>query len=221
MAAPSNLKLISFDTCPFVQRCAITLNEKKVEFEREIIDLNNKPQWFRDISPLGKVPVLQVGDTNLFESSVIMEYLDEVAQPTLLPEDPLERAEHKSWLVFSGELLNIQYQLSHSRREETFNRIEQDLHRRYKNIEARIDDKGFFSGEKIGLVDCAFGPFFMRAAILQYILGTEWFESFPKIDKWQENLLSRETFQNSVVDDFQEIYEESMAKKEGVLANFM
>ena len=70
MTAP--LKLISHKLCPYVQRAVIALTEKGVAFERIDIDLANKPDWFLKISPLGKTPVLQVSDTAIFESAVIL-----------------------------------------------------------------------------------------------------------------------------------------------------
>jgi len=70
------LTLVSFDLCPYVQRAAIALAEKGVPFERRDVDLANKPDWFEAISPLGKVPLLQVDDEVLFESAVIVEYLE-------------------------------------------------------------------------------------------------------------------------------------------------
>ena len=71
------LKLISHKLCPYVQRAVIALTEKGVPFERIDIDLANKPDWFLKISPLGKTPVLVVGDKAIFESAVILEYLEE------------------------------------------------------------------------------------------------------------------------------------------------
>ena len=71
------LKLISHKLCPYVQRAVIALTEKGVPFERIDIDLANKPDWFLKISPLGKTPVLVVGDHAIFESAVILEYLEE------------------------------------------------------------------------------------------------------------------------------------------------
>jgi len=90
MAAP--LKLISHKLCPYVQRAVIALSEKGVAFERIDIDLANKPDWFLAISPLGKTPVLQVGDFAIFESAVILEYLEETQLSPLHPADPLRRA---------------------------------------------------------------------------------------------------------------------------------
>ena len=83
----TKLRLISFPLCPYVQRAAIALAEKGVDFERIDIDLANKPDWFLKLSPLGKVPVLVVEQDGreevLFESAVIAEYLDETIAPRL------------------------------------------------------------------------------------------------------------------------------------------
>jgi glutathione S-transferase len=79
--------------CPFVQRAAIVLHFKQIPFRLKHVDLADPPDWFRAISPFGKVPVLRVdGTTVVFESAVINEFLDEVTPGRLLPEEPLERA---------------------------------------------------------------------------------------------------------------------------------
>src|ERR1700730_11729626 len=104
MAAP--LKLISHKLCPYVQRAVIALTEKGVGFERIDIDLANKPDWFLALSPLGKTPVLQVGDSAIFESAVILEYLEETEPKPLHPADALTRAEHRGWIEFGSAVLS-------------------------------------------------------------------------------------------------------------------
>ena len=94
----AELRLISHKLCPYVQRAVIALTEKGVAFERIDIDLANKPGWFLAISPLGKTPVLGVGDTAIFESAVILEYLEETQPKPLHPADALARAEHRAWI---------------------------------------------------------------------------------------------------------------------------
>src|SRR2546421_12079933 len=96
------LRLISHKLCPYVQRAVIALTEKGVAFERIDIDLANKPDWFLAISPLGKTPVLQVGDTAIFESAVILEYLEETQPKPLHPADPLARATHPGLIHFGS-----------------------------------------------------------------------------------------------------------------------
>ena len=66
------LTLVSHHLCPYVQRAAIALTEKAVPFDRIDVDLADKPAWFTAISPLGKTPVLKVGDAAIFESAVMV-----------------------------------------------------------------------------------------------------------------------------------------------------
>src|SRR5258708_35355779 len=51
----ADLTLVSYDLCPYVQRAAIALSEKGVDFRRVDVDLSDKPEWFRAISP-GTIP---------------------------------------------------------------------------------------------------------------------------------------------------------------------
>ena len=91
----------------------ILLRAKDVEFDVTYVNLREKPDWFLEISPHGKVPVLKVDDEILFESSAIAEYLDEVVSPRLHPEDPIARAKNRAWTdftpTFAGALSKIHY----------------------------------------------------------------------------------------------------------------
>ena len=124
----ARLKLISHKLCPYVQRAVIALTEKGVAFERIDIDLANKPDWFLAFSPLGKTPVLQVGDVAIFESAVILEYLEETQPTPLHPADPLEArrasrldririgcSQRHRWFLRRGGRGNIQSQNSPTR----------------------------------------------------------------------------------------------------------
>ncbi len=86
----ANYMLVSFKTCPWVQRSAIILREKNMPFEFRHIERDNRPDWFLAISPHKKVPVLRIDDkVSLFESNAINEYLDETIAPRLHPDDPM------------------------------------------------------------------------------------------------------------------------------------
>src|SRR5215469_6746343 len=68
----SKYLLVSFKTCPWVQRAAIVLREKNIPFEFRHIEPDNRPDWFLAISPHKKVPVLRIDDkVSLFESNAI------------------------------------------------------------------------------------------------------------------------------------------------------
>ncbi|HSH89208.1 MAG TPA: glutathione S-transferase family protein, partial [Ramlibacter sp.] len=100
------LTLISHALCPYVQRAAIVLAEKNALFTRRYVDLSDKPAWFLEVSPLGKTPVLLVGDAPIFESAVICEFLDETLGPRLHPQEALQRARHRGWMEFGSAVLH-------------------------------------------------------------------------------------------------------------------
>ena len=113
MASPkSDLELISHPVCPYVHRAAALLTEKGVPFTMRHIDLNAKPGWFLKLSPRGKVPVLRTEGTAIFESLVILEYLDEKFPPQMLPEEPLERARLRMWVEITNDLMAGHYKIA-------------------------------------------------------------------------------------------------------------
>src|SRR5262249_44099157 len=90
--------LVSFKTCPWVQRAAIVLREKKIDFEFQHIGPANRRGWFPTISPHRRGPVLPVDDgVSLFEPNAIAESLAETVPPRLHPEEPVARAVNRAW----------------------------------------------------------------------------------------------------------------------------
>ncbi len=154
------LKLISHKLCPYVQRAVIALTEKGVAFERIDIDLANKPDWFLKVSPLGKTPVLMVGDHAIFESAVILEYLEDTQDKPLHPADPLLRAEHRAWIEFGSAVLNDIAGLYSAGDEAAFKTKAAQLEARFARLEARVGAARWFDGETFSLVDAVFGPVF-------------------------------------------------------------
>src|SRR5437879_11403037 len=146
MATP--LKLISHKLCPYVQRAVIALSEKGVAFTRIDIDLANKPDWFLKISPLGKTPVLVVGDRAIFESAVILEYLEETQAKPLHPADPLGRAEHRAWIEFGSAVLNDIAGFYAAQDEAAFKAKAIQLEQRFGRLEARVVAAPWFRSEE-------------------------------------------------------------------------
>jgi glutathione S-transferase len=82
----------------------MVLHEKGLDFETREVDLSNKDKEFLSVSPTGKVPVVVVDGDALYESNVVNQYLDEVADgPKLLPDDPKERAYARIWMSFADD----------------------------------------------------------------------------------------------------------------------
>ena len=156
------LVLVSHNLCPYVQRAVIALSEKSVPFERIVVDLANKPDWFEAVSPLGKVPLLRVGEVVIFESAVILEYLEETQPKPLHPADPVRRAEHRAWMEFGSSILNDIWGLYVAPDAAGFIAKAATLKEKFSRLEARLGDGPWFSGPRFSLVDAAFGPIFSR-----------------------------------------------------------
>src|SRR3954453_11968093 len=198
----SSLKLISHKLCPYVQRAVIALTEKEVPFQRIDIDLANKPDWFLAISPLGKTPVLQVADTAIFESAVILEYLEETQPHQLHPADPLRRAEHRAWIEFGSAMLNDIARFYAAPDEATFKARTSQLEQRFARLEARVAASPWFDGESFSLVDAVFGPVFRYFDVFDEIADFGILNGKPKLARWREALSARTSVRSAVSKDY-------------------
>jgi glutathione S-transferase len=195
------LKLISHKLCPYVQRAVIALTEKGVPFERIDIDLANKPDWFLKISPLGKTPVLLVGDHAIFESAVILEYLEETEARPLHPSDPLRRAEHRAFIEFGSAVLNDIAGLYSAPDEAAFKAKAAQLEARFARLETRIIGP-WFDGESFSLVDTVFGPVFRYFDVFDEIADFGILTGKPKLARWRQNLAARASVKSAVGSDY-------------------
>jgi glutathione S-transferase len=204
----SKLTLVSHHLCPFVQRAAIALSEKGTEFERITIDLANKPEWFKAISPLGKVPLLKLArpgkdEAVLFESAVICEFIEESqAGQALHPSDPVERAQHRAWIEFASATLGDIYALETTPDAATFESKRQALADKFARIEAALGNGPFFAGERFSLVDAAFAPAFRYFDALDEIADLGILVNKPKVDAWRHALAHRPSVRSAVAADY-------------------
>lgn len=217
MSETPSLELISFKVCPFVQRSVIALNEKQVDYTLTHIDLSDPPAWFNEISPLGKVPVLKVGEQPIFESAVILEYLDEVYAPQLHPEDVLQKAIHRSWIEFCSKLIMTQFKMLTAKEKAGFEESRDALQAGLQRLETVLaKEQPFFAGEAFSLVDTVYAPLFMRLQIVEGIrpLGLDISE---RMQVWSDALLARESVKNSVVEDFETVFMAFLKKQNGYI----
>jgi glutathione S-transferase len=206
MSQPQKLELVSFKVCPFVQRSAIALNEKGIGYTLTHINLQDPPDWFKAISPLGKVPVLLVDGKPLFESAVILEYLDEVFPPSLHPADPLEKAVHRGWIEFCSELIMRQFHTLTAKDEGAFNEACDSLKLGLQRLDGQLAAEGpYFAGQDFHLVDCVYAPLFMRLALVKKNFGLA-LELSPRMQAWSDALLALDAVKTSVVEDFEAVF---------------
>lgn len=191
-------RLLSHALCPYVQRAAIVLTEKGVAFDRVDIDLAHKPDWFLQLSPLGKTPVLMVDGEALFESSVICEYLDEIVPPTLHPVDPLARARHRAWMAFGSAVLDGIAAFYSAPDADTLAARANVLRTRFEAVEAVLTQGPYFDGERFSMVDAVFGPVFRYFDVFDPYDDGAIFERTPKVRAWRLALAQRPSVQGAV-----------------------
>ena len=214
------LQLISHKLCPYVQRAVIALTEKGVPFERIDIDLANKPDWFLALSPLGKTPVLRAGDTPIFESAVILEYLEDTQAPALHPADQLARAEHRAWIEFGSAILNDIAGLYAAADETGFNAKVQVLKERFIRLEARL--KGpWFDGERFSLVDVVFGPVFRYFDAFDRIGDFGVLAGLPKVAAWRAALAARPAVRDAVAPEYPALLRDFLRTRGSHLSRLM
>jgi len=200
----SRLELISHHLCPYVQRASIALDEKGVAFERTNVDLSAKPDWFRAISPLGKVPLLRVDGEVLFESAVICEYLDETATPALHPKDPLERARHRAWMEFGSSILNDIAGFYTASDEASLGAKRDAIRSKMERLDGVLGEGPYFAGASFSLVDAVFGPVFRYFDAFDGISDFGLLDGLPRVSAWRAALADRPSVQRAVAADYPE-----------------
>ncbi|MGI9463955.1 MAG: glutathione S-transferase family protein [Aestuariivirgaceae bacterium] len=202
----STLTLVSHHLCPYVQRAAISLAEKRVPFERLPVDLVRKPDWFIALSPLGKVPLLKVSrggkQTVIFESSVILEYLEETQPRPLHPADPVDRARHRSWIEFGSAVLAAIARFYSAGTAGELDAAAGNLSQMFARIEVELGSGPWFAGQQFCLVDAAFGPVFRYFDTFDKIDDFGIMEKSPKVREWRSRLARRPSVGNAVDEDY-------------------
>jgi glutathione S-transferase len=167
------IKLYDFKSSPNCQRVKVVLEEKKLPYETIPIDLRKKEQKtpeYLKINPYGKVPALIDGDTILYESCIINEYLnDKYPNPPLLPPDAGKRAQARILIDYGLAQMDAPYQrlrteLMKDEKEQDKGVIESakaELKKLLQRFEIEIGDQPYLAGE-FSLVDAALVPRFTR-----------------------------------------------------------
>ncbi len=212
------LLLVSHALCPYVQRAAIVLMEKGMPFERRDIDLAHKPDWFLRVSPLGKTPVLLVGEDAIFESAVICEYLDDTAPPRLHPANPVARAKHRAWIEFSSALLNTIGSFYNSPDEAALMARAQVIRAHLAQVEAALAEGPYFAGATFSIVDAAFGPAFRYFDVFDSLGDFRFWGESPKLSAWRLALAQRESVAAAAGADYPERLERFLAARGSALS---
>ena len=201
----SKPKLISFKLCPYVQRSVILLKEKGVDYDIEYIDVYDPPEWFLALSPTGKVPILQVEGTVLFESAVISEYIDEVYAPALHPSSSIKKAQNRAWMEFTSLMYMSTYNLMMAMDKEAADKVVEEFNKSLAGLDKAMENTPWFNGADFSMVDISAAPLFVRIAFYKNHCDLDLLTAFPNLVKWSDGLLARQSVIESTVDGFDDM----------------
>ena len=180
----------------------MVLHEKGIDFEVHEVDLSNKSEEFLSVSPYGKVPVLSVNGTSLYESNVVNEYLDEVYDsPKLMPQNPEERALVRSWMAFADDyffasVYRVRMGLQRGYSEDEIQEAKEKLYDALSRLEHQLEGREYLVGEYT-LADIAHAGNFHRLRELAES-GEVPLHKYPNVMAWIERVESRESYEASV-----------------------
>ncbi|MED6132184.1 hypothetical protein PIB30_016823 [Stylosanthes scabra] len=188
-----DLKLHGFWYSPFTVRVVWTLKLKGLSYENIEEDRSNKSPQLLQYNPVHKkTPVLVHGGKPICESMVIVEYIDELwPQNPLLPHDPYERAQARFWVAFAEQMVPVIPALVYSTNAEEKEKAVEKAREHLKVLEDHClaDKRKFFGGDKLNIVDIAFG------SLLEFLITLEDLkqvkilvaEKFPLLHLWLDN----------------------------------
>jgi glutathione S-transferase len=217
--------LVSFKTCPWVQRAAIVLREKKIDFEFRHIEPDNRPDWFLAISPHKKVPVLRIDDSvSLFESNAIAEYLDETVAPRLHPQDAAERAVNRAWTDYVPTFAGVVTATAYADTEADCDKAAEQISVPFERLERALEKQGsgpLFNGSGYSLVDAAYAPFLQRYFFLDQVRKIGHIEKFPRLWAWAETLIERPSTHSFPPDEFEALYRRNLKRRNKWVSQFV
>ncbi|KAL5803290.1 hypothetical protein ACOSQ4_031595 [Xanthoceras sorbifolium] len=195
--------LLDFWPSMFGVRVRIVLAEKGIEYEYREEDLRNKSSLLLQMNPVHKkIPVLIHNGKPVCESSIIVQYIDEVwhDKAPLLPSDPYQRAQARFWVDFIDKKLYNSSRGVWSTKGEEQEAAKKEFIEVLKVLEEQLKDKPFFGGETFGYVDvCLIGYycwFYVYETFGNFSIEAE----CPEIIAWAKRCMQKESVSKSLPD---------------------
>jgi len=220
-AGDGEVKLLGMWASPFVLRARLALSLKGVSYEYVEEDLKNKSALLLESNPVyAKVPVLIHGGKPVCESLVIVQYIDEIfagVGPSLLPEDPHDRAVARFWASYvEGTLLKAFTQASSGKTEEEKAEGSKLAAAAVVTLEGGLRDcskgKPFFGGDSPGYVDLVLGGLLPWVRVGDRFKGVKTFDpaTTPLLDAWADSFEALDRVE-AVMPDVGKLVELAMA----------
>ncbi|MEQ8800577.1 glutathione S-transferase N-terminal domain-containing protein [Haliea sp.] len=205
VAKRSSMTFFSDSTSQYSHRVRIVLAEKGVTVDMIESDSAHPPAELADLNPYNSLPTLVDRDLVLYESKVMMEYLDErFPHPPLLPVYPVARAESRLYIYrIEKDWCSLVDSILHSRSENVVSKATKELREGILGIAPIFAEKPFFMNEEFTLVDCCLAPILWRLPSLGIDIRPGK-QSKPLL-AYMDALFNRESFQESLSEQEREM----------------
>ncbi|MDO8861380.1 glutathione S-transferase N-terminal domain-containing protein [Haliea sp. E1-2-M8] len=205
VAKRSSMTFFSDSTSQYSHRVRIVLAEKGVTVDMIESDSAHPPAELADLNPYNSLPTLVDRDLVLYESKVMMEYLDErFPHPPLLPVYPVARAESRLYIYrIEKDWCSLVDSILHSRSDNVVSKAIKELREGILGIAPIFAEKPFFMSEEFTLVDCCLAPVLWRLPSLGIDIRPGK-QSKPLL-AYMDSLFNRESFQESLSEQEREM----------------
>ena len=191
----------------YSHRVRMVLREKGVTVEIIDVDPSNRPEDLLEVNPYGTLPTLLDRDLVLYQSTVIMEYLDErFPHPPLLPVYPVARAQcrllmHRIEVDWSEK---VDLLVLGKGREAALEKARKELRESLVAIAPVFADRPFFMSEEFTLVDCFVAPILWRLSVLDLNLTNR---QIKPIERYMKEVFERDAFRESLTESEEEMHD--------------
>ena len=203
----SSMTLFSDPRDHYSHRVRMVLCEKGVSVDVVSVDPDYRPDELRQINPYNTLPTLLDRDLVLYQSTVIMEYLDErFPHPPLLPVYPVARAQSKLLMhrIEKDWSSAVDLLMSGSGKDGLVDKTRNELRESIAGIAPIFDDRKFFMNEEFSLVDCCVAPILWRLPAIDISLPEKQTKS---MQRYMNDMFSREAFIDSLTESELEMRE--------------
>lgn len=201
VAKRSTMTLYSSGVCPYSHQVRIVMVEKGLTPEIIEVNLKDKPEELLALNPYGQVPTLVDRDLIIYESRIIMEYLDErFPHPPLLPVYPVARARarlmmqriDKDWYSLMGKILKHAPDADQARKELLDGLV---------SVAPIFAEMPYFMSEEFSLIDCCLAPMLWRLPLM----GIELPPQAKPVEDYMKRIFKRKTFKASLTETEREM----------------
>jgi glutathione S-transferase len=199
------MKLIGTPTSPYTRKVRVVLAEKRIDYEFIVDVPHDAATRVPSFNPLGKVPVLVLDDaTTLFDSRVIVEYLDSASPVTkLLPDDTRPRIQTRRWEALADGCLDAVVAILMEKRrpqelqyDQWYTRQREKVDRALHTMSDELGSRSFCCGDFFNLADvavgCCLGFLDLRLPEI------DWRSPYSNLAKLSEKLANRPSFKDTV-----------------------